>query len=256
MTSPILMVHVSDGICRLTLNRPAKRNALNAELVAALTEALERTSSDDSVRVIALAGAGQDFCAGADLAEVARIADQGHEANVADAMTLGNLFIQMRSHPKPIVAVVHGRALAGGCGLATACDLVLADANAEFGYPEVDIGFVPAMVVAILRRKVTESVAFELTTTGDRISAQRAEQIGLVNRVFEADELQAGSSRFLSSLAEKPMSAMEFSKALLYEMDGVDFEAAIVRGAEVNALARQTDACRDGIRRFLNRSEA
>ena len=190
------------------------------------------------------------------MAEVAEIAEQGHEANVADAMTLGNLFIQMRSHPKPIVAVVHGRALAGGCGLATACDLVLAVEDAEFGYPEVHVGFVPAMVMAILRRKVTESVAFELATTGDRISAERAERIGLVNRVFDSDEFQAGSSLLLDSLAEKPGSALELSKALLYELDGADFEAAIVRGAEVNALARQTDACREGIQRFLNRAKA
>ena len=254
MTSPILEVSVSEGVCRLTLNRPDKRNALNGALVSALAEALDRTFADDAVRVIALSGAGKDFCAGGDLAELALIADQGHEPNVADVMNLGNLFIQMRSHPKPIVAVVHGRALAGGCGLATACDLVLADSDAEFGYPEVDLGFVPAMVMAILRRKVTESVAFELVTTGERISAERAERIGLVNRIFGPDDFQTGTSRFLEALARKPASAMELSKALLYELDDIDFEAAITRGAEVNAIARRTDACREGVRRFLDRS--
>ena len=255
MTSPILKVGVSEGVCRLTLNRPDKRNALNGALVAALAEALDRTFADDEVRVIALSGAGKDFCAGGDLAELALISDQGHEPNVADAMNLGNLFIQMRSHPKPIVAVVHGRALAGGCGLVTACDLVLADSDAEFGYPEVDMGFVPAMVMAILRRRVTESVAFEIVTTGERISAERAERIGLVNLIFGPADFQTGTSRFLEALARKPASAMELSKALLYELDGVDFEAAITRGAEVNAIARRTDACREGVRRFLDQSQ-
>ncbi len=255
MTPPVLEETVSAGVCRLTLNRPEKRNALNGDLVSALADALDRTSGDDAVRVIAIMGAGKDFCAGGDLAELARIAEQDHEANVADAMTLGNLFIQMRSHPKPIVAVVHGRALAGGCGLATACDLVLADASAEFGYPEVDIGFVPAMVMAILRRKVTESVAFELVTTGEAISAQRAERIGLVNRLFGADEFESGTSGFLETLARKPASALEFSKGLLYELDETGFEEGIRRGAEVNAIARRTDACREGVRRFLDRSQ-
>jgi len=246
---------VSDGVCRLTLNRPEKRNALNGDLVSALAEALDRASDDDAVRVIAILGAGKDFCAGGDLAELAQIMDQGHEANVADAMTLGSLFIQMRSHPKPIVAVVHGRALAGGCGLATACDLILAAGDAEFGYPEVDIGFVPAMVMAILSRKVTESIAFELVTTGERISAERAERIGLVNRVFGAAEFEDGTSRFLETLAKKPASALELSKALLYELDEAGFDEGIRRGAEVNAIARRTDACREGVRRFLDRSQ-
>ena len=233
MTSSILEVHVSGGICRLTLNRAEKRNALNGELVSALAEALHVASDDDAVRVIAILGAGKDFCAGADLAELERTLDLGHEASVADAMTLGNLFIQMRRHPKPIVAVVHGRALAGGCGLATACDLVLASDDAEFGYPEIDLGFVPAMVMAILRRKVTESVAFELVTTGERISAERAGQIGLVNRA----------------------SALELSKGLIYEMDEAGFEEAITKGSEVNAIARRTEACREGVRRFLERAK-
>ncbi len=255
MTSPVLEVTVSAGVCRLTLNRPDKRNALSGDLIAALVHALESAAGDTSIRVIAISGAGKDFCAGADLAELERVTDLGHEESVADAMSLGNLFIQMRSHPKPIVAVVHGRALAGGCGLATACDLVLAAADAEFGYPEVDIGFVPAMVMAILRRKVTESVAFDLVMTGERVSAERAERIGLANRVFAEDDFETGTSRLLEKLAAKPASALELSKALLYELDGGGFDEAIRRGAEVNAIARRTDACREGVRRFLDRSQ-
>ena len=255
MRSRVLDVHTTERVLKLTLDRPEKRNALNGELVSALTEALQDGAGDDQVRVVAIQGAGRDFCAGADLAELERTLDMDHEAGVADAMNLGNLFIQMRRHPKPIVAVVHGRALAGGCGLATACDLVLARDDAEFGYPEVHLGFVPAMVMAILRRKVTEAVAFELATTGERISAQRARDIGLINRVFASDAFDAGVARLLETLADKPASALGLSKGLLYELDGAGFEEAIARGAEVNAAARRTEELREGIRRFLDRKD-
>src|SRR5690606_27940717 len=148
-----------EGIAHLTLNRPDKRNALNGELVEALKEALARSEADPEVRVVALAGAGKDFCSGADLAELERIATLSPEENLADARSLGDLFVRMRRHPRPVVALVRGRALAGGCGLATACDVVLAAETAELGYPEVHLGFVPAMVMAILRRKVGETRA-------------------------------------------------------------------------------------------------
>ena len=114
-----------------------------------------------------LAGAGKDFCSGADLAALERVSKAGVLDNMADARAMAELFLQMRNHPRPIVAAVHGRALAGGCGLATACDIVLAAESAKFGYPEVNIGFVPAMVMAILRRSVAEKTAFELITLGE-----------------------------------------------------------------------------------------
>jgi len=166
MSSSVLKSELRDGVHGLTLNRPKKRNALNGDLVSALSDALARAAADDDVRVILLRGEGKDFCAGADLAELERVAELDHGASVAHAMELGDLFIRMRRHPKPIVAAVHGRALAGGCGLAMACDLILAREDAELGYPEVDLGFVPAMVMAILRRRVSEPVAFELVATG------------------------------------------------------------------------------------------
>ncbi len=131
-----------------------------------------------------LAGAGQDFCSGADLAALDRTADAGVLDHLATARELADVFLAMRHHPKPIVAAVRGRAFAGGCGLATACDIVLAAESAQFGYPEVKIGFIPAMVMAILRRSVSEKRAFELLTTGDPISAAEALSIGLINRTF------------------------------------------------------------------------
>lgn len=253
MSEPVLLESVSDGIARLTLNRPDKRNALNGALVRALTEALDRTAADPSVRVVTLAGAGKDFCAGADLAELERVAEQGHEASLADARALAALFAKMRSHPRPIVALVHGRALAGGCGLATACDFVLASADAELGYPEVHLGFVPALVLTILRRKVGEGRAFELAGLGARHGAEDAQRLGLVNRVYAAGTFAEEAERFVADLASRPPGAVSLTKQLLYELDGLSFERGLERASEVNALARASEECRTGVRRFLDK---
>ncbi len=254
--APVLRVAVQDGVATLTLNRPDKRNALNGELVEALAEALRETAIDERVRVVALRGEGPDFCSGADLAELERIAELDERENLDDARRLGDMLLALRSHPRPVVAIVHGRALAGGCGLATACDLVFAHADAEFGYPEVHLGFVPAMVMALLRRKVGESRAFELAVGGQRIGAAEAERIGLVNAVFRDGDFQAGVRERLARLARRPASAVALTKGLLYELDGLDVAGGVARAAEVNVEARMSEACREGVRRFLSRSRS
>lgn len=254
--SGVLEYSVSRGVAALLLNRPEKKNALNGDLVAGLRDGLERAAADADVRVVLLRGAGSDFCSGADLAELERVADLGPEASLEDASVLGDLFVALRRHPKPVVAAVHGRALAGGAGLATACDLVLASADAQLGYPEVHLGFVPAMVMTILVRKVGEARAFELATLGERLSAEHAREIGLVNRVLPSEGFEEAALEFAVTLAERPSSAVALSKRLLYGLDGVPFEEGIARGAEVNTLARMTEACRDGVRRFLERSRS
>jgi methylglutaconyl-CoA hydratase len=243
-----------DGVAHLVLNRPEKRNALNGELVEALLHALEHTAGDERVRVVLLSGAGGDFCSGADLEELERVAEMGPEASLQDAQRLGSLFRAMRRHPRPVVAAVHGRALAGGAGLATACDLVLAREGSELGFPEVHLGFVPAMVMTMLRRKVGEGRAFELAVRGDRIGADEAREMGLVNRVLPEAGFEEAVRSWAGELARRPPSAVELTKRLLYGLDGTSFEEGIARGAEVNTLARLTEACRAGVRAFLDRA--
>lgn len=243
------------GVNRVVLDRPERRNALDGALVAELKEALALAGADERVRVVAISGAGPDFCAGADLREVRAAIDEGVLASLGDAEALGELFLLIRRLEKPVVAVVHGRALAGGCGLATSCDLVLASESARFGYPEVKLGFVPAMVMAILRRSLGEKKAFELIALGDAVDAREAERLGLVNRVLDDDGFEANAAAFLEALAGRSASALALSKRLLYQTDTASFEAAIAAGAQVNALARLTDDCRDGIDRFLRRKE-
>jgi len=259
MTQPVLLETRSGGVARLTLNRPEKRNALNGELVAALAAAMQRTASDPEVRVVALAGAGKDFCAGLDLAELARIAEPSvenrYDQGLAEARALAALFRRMRAHPRPIVALVQGRAVAGGCGLATACDLVLAGESAELGYPEVHLGFVPALVMSLLRRKVGEGRAFELVGLGNRYSASEALAMGLVNRVYAADAFDRESAAYLEELASRPPGALSLTKRLLYELDGMPLPQALERGAQVNAEARISEECRSGVRRFLERKK-
>lgn len=251
-----LQVEVVSGVARLTLNRPEKRNALNGALVEALRRSMDNTAADPAVQVVLLQGAGKDFCSGADLAELERVAGMGPEASLEDAGRMGRLFQAMRAHPRPIVAAVQGRALAGGCGLATACDLILAREDARFGFPEVRLGFVPAMVMTMLRRKVVEGRAFELVVRGDPIPAAEAERIGLVNRVLPEEGFAEEVAAYVQELVARPSSAVALTKRLLYGLDGVAFNEGIARGAEVNTLARLTDACREGVRGFLARSRS
>ncbi|HKG13540.1 MAG TPA: enoyl-CoA hydratase/isomerase family protein, partial [Pyrinomonadaceae bacterium] len=171
-----------------------------------------------------------------------------------DAESLMELYALIRRVRVPVVAAVRGRALAGGCGLATACDIVLASSDARFGYPEVKIGFVPAMVMAILRRNVSEKRAFELITRGGEISAAEAERFGLVNQVFDDAEFETRVERYVSDFERVSRSAVVLAKRLLYHMDGLTFDAALQAGADTNAIARTTEDCRAGIERFLKKS--
>jgi len=248
-----ILYELRDGVARITLNRPEKRNALDGEIVAELKAAFGVSAADDACRVVLLTGAGTDFCFGADLANLEKTAQNSVLDNLADARATADLFLMMRNHPRPIIAAVQGRALAGGCGIATACDIILAAQSAQFGYPEVNIGFVPAMVMAILRRSVSEKAAFELVVTGEPVSAARAHELGLVHRVSSDEEFSSEVEAYVAKLATKSASAVVLSKRLLYNMDSMSFEAALQAGVEVNAIARQTEDCRKGVDRFLRK---
>jgi methylglutaconyl-CoA hydratase len=249
-----VLYSIKDGIGRIMLNRPDKRNALDRELIAELKQAIAASAADPACRVVLLTGAGKDFCSGADLAGLEKTAQNHVMDNMADARQTADLFLAMRNHPRPIIAAVQGRALAGGCGLATACDIILAAESAQFGYPEVNIGFVPAMVMAILRRAMAEKAAFELVTSGQPVSAHRAQQLGLAQRVYADDKFQSEVEAYAAAMAAKPASALELIKRLLYNMDSMSIEAALEAGVEVNAIARMTEECRRGIERFLRKN--
>lgn len=252
-TDPVLY-SVDDAVARITLNRPEKRNALNDALIGGLKQALHSTQRDKSVRVTVISGAGNDFCSGADLSALRKISEASVSENADDARSLLELFTLIRALEVPVVAAVRGRALAGGCGLASACDLVLASDSARFGYPEVKIGFVPAMVTAILRRNVSEKRAFELLTRGEEISAQEALEFGLINRVFEDQTFEADVNEYVDGFKRLSRSAIGLTKTLLYQVDGMTFADALETGLDVNVIARMTKDCQKGIARFLKKS--
>ena len=249
-----VLYRIEGTVARLTLNRPEKRNALNEALIDGLKSSLRKASDDAAIRVVVITGAGSDFCSGADLASLQKIADGSVAENAADARSLMELFALMRQVNVPVAAAVRGKALAGGCGLASACDIVLASASAQFGYPEVKIGFVPAMVMAILRRNVSEKRAFELITRGEQISAAEAKQFGLVNQVFPDEDFESAVTAYVNGFEKTSKSAVALTKTLLYQMDGMSFGDALQTGVDVNVIARMTKDCQEGIARFLKKS--
>jgi len=237
----LLFYSVDAGIARIILNRPEKRNALNPELIAALRHALASSSHDAAVRAVVIAGTGRDFCAGLDL--VGLDAGNGADAlqHLESAQRLADVLLAIRRHPRPVVAAVRGRALGGGAGIATACDLILAAESSAMGYPEVKIGFVPAIVGALLRRSVSEKRMFELLVGGEPVAAPEAQAIGLINQVFADAEFEARTEAYVQNLAAKSASALSLTKQLLYHTDGMTLEKAIEAGVLMNAVSRSTE---------------
>lgn len=251
MTAHLTAV-VDAGVLAVSLDRPEKRNALSREMIDGLADALARAEVEPEIRVVLLMGTGEDFCAGADLVELLESADRPLDENERDALRLGEVFLAMRRLPKPVIAMVRGRALAGGCGLATACDLVVAGSGARFGYPEVERGFVPAMVMTMLRRAVGEKRAFDLIGTGRVVDADEALAMGLVSRVVADEALEGEVARLAATMAKRPATAFALTKQLFTDLDGRDFGDGILLGARVNALSRTTDDFKRAIAAFLD----
>jgi methylglutaconyl-CoA hydratase len=249
----VLLREAEGGVLTLTLNRPDKRNALNSELIDVLRAAAEDADLDPDVRVIVIRGAGRDFCAGLDLAELLASVDRSLADNEAVALSLGELFLVLRRIAKPVIAAVQGNALAAGCGLATACDLVLAAADARLGYPEVQRGFVPAIVLVLLRRLVGEKLAFDLAATGRLLTAAEAREAGLVSRVVLPETFATEVASVAAALAGGSATAIGLTKKLLYDLDGLSVADGVRLGARVNALARSIPELRELVSRFLGR---
>ena len=243
-----LLCQSDAGITRITLNRPEKRNALDSELIAELKDAIAKC--DD---VIVLSGAQPDFCSGLDLSALHAGANASALDHLHSARELAELFSAMRHHPRPIIAAVRGRALAGGCGLATAADFILASETAQFGYPEIKRGFLPAMVIALVRRSISEKQIFELIASGESIDARAALAYGLVNHVYPEQSFDAEVAAFASQLASRSKSALELAKRLLYRTDSMPWESALEAGIEINALSRMTDDAKRGIAAFIKK---
>lgn len=244
-----------DAVGRLTITRARKRNALDRQTAEELFVGLSTLDADPAVRVILVRGEGKDFCSGADLEALAAMLDAPAEVHREDAETLGRVFLAMRTIVKPIVAAVQGRALAGGAGLALACDLVLAHEDAKFGFPEVRVGFVPAMVMTLLRRSVGEKHAADLVLTGRVVGAEEGARLGLVSRILPGRTFESDVDRIVEEISQSPKTAMALTKWLFNKLDELSFADGIAAGIVTNVEARLTEDFREGVRGFASRGK-
>ena len=252
----LLRRSIDGPVATLTLNRPDKRNALNAALVTALRDALAEIAEDDAVRAVVLTGAGDVFSAGADLAALKALQTASPLENQDDSAHLAGLFEAIYRHPKPVIAKINGHAIAGGCGLAAVCDFSLAAEPAKLGFTEVRIGFVPAIVSVFVVRKLGEAAARDLLLRGRLIEAPAAAEMGLITQSMPPDELDAAVDDLAHELAtETSGSAVRLTKNLLADLPGMGFREAIDHAVTINAFARGTDDCQAGIAAFLNKED-
>jgi methylglutaconyl-CoA hydratase len=252
-----LLYETTNRKATITLNRPEKRNALDDIMVGELTTAFTQAARDQNVKVILLQAAGSSFCAGADLDYLSRVAKFDLEENRADSSKLANLFRTIYELRKPVIAVVNGPALAGGCGLASVCDFVVAsEENATFGYTEVRIGFIPAVVMIFLVKRVGEGKARELILRGNILGASEAKDVGLINSVVPASELQTAVDALSDELIQQnSLHAMGLCKEMLSKLHGLNLMDSLDFAANMNAAARMTPDCRQGISAFLNKEK-
>lgn len=240
----------------ITVNRPDKRNALNFEVVKELKEAFTKASQDESVKVIVLRANGDAFCAGADLAYLQKLQQYSHEQNLDDSRHLKELFYQIYTLNKIVIAQVQGAALAGGCGLATVCDFTFASPEAKFGYTEVKIGFIPAIVMAFLIRRIGEAKSKLLLLTGNIIDAKEALDMGLIHFLVNKNSLDEEVVAFATKLIQSNSAqAMSTTKEMIAKMQSLTLDESLTFAIEMNAIARQTNDCKKGIDFFLRKEK-
>src|SRR4051794_19555539 len=239
-----LLIEDRGPIRVLTLNRPSKRNAMNAALTSALLEALRTADGDDNVRCVVLTGAGPGFCAGADLAEFKEIQDP--KASDERAELTMQLHLAFSKMVTPVVTAINGAAMGGGAGLAIAADIAVMAQSAKIGYPETKYGIVAAIVMANLVRQVGRKAAFELAALGEPIDAKRALALGMVNRVVTSAQLMKTALKLAAQLAAVSKSAMAQTKTLFHEVADLPLERALERGRDANKRMRNFQTLDDG----------
>jgi len=252
----LIETHIAERIGYITLNRPERRNALSYALVSQLKEAFATWQGDPTIRVVVLRANGPVFCSGADIEYLQKLQDYTLQENLADSLHLMELYMMMYRYPKPIIAQVEGPALAGGAGLVTVCDLVVATPQATIGYPEARIGFLPAMVTYFLLRRVGEGWARQLLITAEPISAEDAHRMGIFNYLVSPEEVASFTRNLAIRIAEQtsPVS-QEFIRKLIADLQDMPLKEGLEFAAKMNAHARATEDFRRGIAAFLKKEK-
>jgi methylglutaconyl-CoA hydratase len=251
-TFETLILGHDGAITTITLNRPDKRNAITPQMMEELLAALAEIESSPA-RVGIITGAGKAFCSGMDLDALRGLAQQTPAQNLEDSQRMARMFRRIWAFPKPLIAAVNGAALAGGCGIATLCDFTLAAPEAKFGYTEVRIGFIPAIVSVFLIRQIGEKRARDLLLTGRAFSAEEARQLGLVNQIVERDKLMETARALATSLIELSPTSLSHTKRLITDTAAAEVDRALEKAVIENAGIRATTDFREGLSSFLEK---
>ncbi len=252
--SNLVLYEVNDRVGYITLNRPEKRNALSFEFVNEIKSTFKLAEADDQCKVIVIRAKGEAFCAGADLGYLQQLQNNTYEENLADSKNLSELFRVIYLSSKVVISMVNGPALAGGCGLATVCDFCFATPTSTFGYTEVKIGFVPAIVMVFLVRKFGEQKTKQLLLTGEVIDANKAFDLGLINYMVDASMIEEEVQKFAVKLCKQASGqSLKMVKEMLTEVQHLTLDEGLNYAAEMNANARKTEDCKRGIAAFLNK---
>ncbi|HEY1010895.1 MAG: enoyl-CoA hydratase/isomerase family protein [Daejeonella sp.] len=243
-------------VAYITINRPEKRNALNPELVEALTDLLLRAGHDENVKIIVLKARGEVFSAGADLEYLQALQNNSSQDDLEDTIAIKELLYSIYTLPKLVIAQVEGHAIAGGCGLAAVCDIVFAVPEAKFGYTEVKIGFVPALVTCFLVRKLGEGRAKEMLLTGDLVDAATASDYGLINFVVSKDGIAVAVTEYAERLSVNVSGqSVSLTKQLLNTAHNLPLEDSLEEAIKLNVRTRSSADCKKGIAAFLNKEK-
>ncbi len=247
---------VENRVASITIDRPDKRNALNSVVVSELLKAFQTAEQAEDVKVVILRANGKAFCAGADLDYLRTLQAYNFEENLQDSNHLKSLFEWIYKMGKPVIALIQGHAIAGGAGLATVCDFAFTVPEAKFGYTEVKIGFIPAIVMTFLIRKVGETRAKEMLLSGDIINAETAERFNMLNKVVPADEIDQYVKEFAEKLCKQNSSqSMAITKKMIGDVQTFPITEAFNFAARMNARARASEDCKKGIAAFLNKEK-
>jgi methylglutaconyl-CoA hydratase len=247
-----LLLDYAGETATITFNRPDKRNAISTQMIAELLTALDEIEKK-RVRVVIMTGAGSAFCAGMDLEMLAAIAEQSPQENQEDSRRMAKMFRRVWSYPRPTIAAVNGHALAGGCGIATLCDFTLSVPSAKFGYSEVQIGFLPAIVSVFLTRQIGDKRARDLLLTGRLVDAAEGKQLGLVSEIVEPEQLMTRAFELSKQLSAASPNSLTRAKRLLVCSASAGIDADLERAVLENARIRLTPDFKEGVASFLEK---
>lgn len=250
-----ILYKVEEGVAEVMLNRPEKMNSLDEDLIFELTDLFRDFNTNKDVQIIVITGAAGNFCSGLYLDYLQKISEFDILQNKEDSRKFKDMLLSIYYCSKPVIAKVSGYALAGGCGIASCCDFIIADETAKFGYTEVKIGFIPAIVMLFLLKRMSETHAKDLLFTARIVNSEEAMDIGLVNHVVPSADLDATVNALCELLKKNSMNSVKLTKEMFRNIEGMTFENALSYACDLNAITRLTPDCKEGVAKFLNKNK-